>query len=304
MNKLDSSEDLIVRQFFLEANPNPERVGCPPEQTLKDAAEDRLPVTDPARLHMADCSECFAEYRGYRLDWQAKQASRRRSLGWAVAAALLIGVPGSFFAFRHHPQPTDGPIQVATNTPPNTVVVTSPKQNPDTPDPRGENPQKPHSPEQHHPDSHPSEPHPPRLPAQHDPPSETPSPPAPVTDGNELIPVTLNLSGVPIGGRGRLDKESYSLPALNLKLRILLPTNTQRGMYKVRLTSDVEGNHPIAESEAEVGDSEGAASLEVKLPLKGKKPDSYYLFIGPNGSDKLTVYGLKLAPEEKSGRRP
>ncbi len=52
MKTTDPSLD-IVRQFFLEENPNPERVGCPPEETLKAAAENRLPVSDPARLHMA-----------------------------------------------------------------------------------------------------------------------------------------------------------------------------------------------------------------------------------------------------------
>ena len=60
----------LIKNYFLEANPNPERTGCPDEQTLQGLAEDRLPVSHPARLHLASCSECFAEYRAYRLAWK------------------------------------------------------------------------------------------------------------------------------------------------------------------------------------------------------------------------------------------
>jgi hypothetical protein len=58
----------FISDFFLEAHPNPDRVGCPDGLTLKALAEDRLPVNHPARLHLAKCSECFAKYRGYRAD--------------------------------------------------------------------------------------------------------------------------------------------------------------------------------------------------------------------------------------------
>jgi hypothetical protein len=38
----------FIKDYFLEANPNPERVGCPGEATIKALAEDRLPVSHPA----------------------------------------------------------------------------------------------------------------------------------------------------------------------------------------------------------------------------------------------------------------
>ena len=60
----------LMKDFFLEANPNPDRVGCPDEQTIRALAEDRLPPGNPARLHLASCSECFTEYRGFRGDWE------------------------------------------------------------------------------------------------------------------------------------------------------------------------------------------------------------------------------------------
>ena len=37
-----------MKDFFLEANPNPDRIGCPDERTLRALAEDRLPP--PIRL--------------------------------------------------------------------------------------------------------------------------------------------------------------------------------------------------------------------------------------------------------------
>ena len=91
-----------IRQFFLQANPNPERHGCPDEKTLKDIAENRLPANHPARLHLASCSQCFAEFRSFKAQVREARASRRRLLAWAIAACLLIGVGiyGSRFLFK------------------------------------------------------------------------------------------------------------------------------------------------------------------------------------------------------------
>lgn len=81
-----------TRQFFLEANPNPERQGCPDEKTLKDIAENRLPADHPARLHLASCSPCFAEFRSFKGQFEAKRTSRQRILAWGIAACLLVAV--------------------------------------------------------------------------------------------------------------------------------------------------------------------------------------------------------------------
>ena len=116
----------IIRDFFLQENPNPERIGCPPGETLRAAAEKRLPVNDPARLHLGRCSECFAEYRGYKLDWESKRASNHRLVGWAVAAVLLIAALGGVLASRHHLGPKQGPEQIAINTPPFGGTTTPP----------------------------------------------------------------------------------------------------------------------------------------------------------------------------------
>jgi hypothetical protein len=91
-----------IRQFFLEANPNPERQGCPDEKTLRDIAENRLPADHPARLHLASCSPCFVEFRSFKVQFENARSSRRRNLVWAIAASLLlaIGIYGSSLLFK------------------------------------------------------------------------------------------------------------------------------------------------------------------------------------------------------------
>lgn len=100
-----------IRQFFLEANPNPERQGCPDEKTLKDIAENRLPADHPARLHLASCSPCFAEFRSFKGQFETKRASRRRILAWGIAACLLLAV--GLFGVKTIIKKPDG--NVATN---------------------------------------------------------------------------------------------------------------------------------------------------------------------------------------------
>ncbi len=108
----------LIKDYFLETNPNPERKGCPDEETLQGLAEDRLPASHPARLHLASCSECFAEYRGYRFAWQDAQKKRPKLARWAIAAGLAVACGGSFWAVEHHlAQRSAEPVQVASSRP-------------------------------------------------------------------------------------------------------------------------------------------------------------------------------------------
>ena len=126
----------LIRDYFLDAHPNPERIGCPDEKTLKDLAEDRLPLEHPARLHLASCSECVAEYLGYRNEWKQAQSQRvvldesfqrpapilmqsRQGLPkWAVpiAASLLVLV-GGVALFKVNSTHSHHPVQVASSAP-------------------------------------------------------------------------------------------------------------------------------------------------------------------------------------------
>jgi hypothetical protein len=91
--------------LFGTANPNPDRVGCPPAETLAALARRRLPMDDPAYVHLTECSPCYREFRSLQ---QQKTPStergllRSRSARWAAAAALLLllAVGGWFYTQR------------------------------------------------------------------------------------------------------------------------------------------------------------------------------------------------------------
>lgn len=56
-------ESNIIDLFFLTANPNPERTGCPGWAIINQIADKTLPVGHPARLHLADCSPCYQDFQ-------------------------------------------------------------------------------------------------------------------------------------------------------------------------------------------------------------------------------------------------
>lgn len=64
----------LLTQFFLEAFPNPDRVGCPDEKAVKALAVNGPSASDPVLRHVSSCSECYAEFRHYRLDELERKA--------------------------------------------------------------------------------------------------------------------------------------------------------------------------------------------------------------------------------------
>src|SRR5438445_2066136 len=134
----------LMKDFLLETFPNPERKGCPDDKTIEALAEDRLPTDHPARLHVGSCSECYAEYRHYRLDWEEWKAAadprpndsgsgptenrplntaqvtkrwRFRAVPLAWAASLLVVCSGGYLAFRHYHSANAPAAQVASSQP-------------------------------------------------------------------------------------------------------------------------------------------------------------------------------------------
>jgi hypothetical protein len=83
-------QDEIIRRFFLEGNPNPERQGCPGPDVLRAIAEDTLPANDPARLHLSACSPCFRQYYEFRRE----RAKRIKRCSFALLASAGIVVSG------------------------------------------------------------------------------------------------------------------------------------------------------------------------------------------------------------------
>ena len=139
--------DDLLNDFLLESFPNPERKGCPDDETLKAYAEDRLPPGNLVLSHISSCSECYREYRQYRQDWKEsrgiatdakpahmsepipfstpkKQPQSEKSFsGWAIAAGLAVILAGGlFFAVEHRSTAPAGAL-VATDTAPVPVNV-------------------------------------------------------------------------------------------------------------------------------------------------------------------------------------
>jgi hypothetical protein len=62
-----------IDEVFSRANPNPDRIGCPPRETLAALARRQQPIGDPGYEHLAKCSPCFREFKAL----QAEFASQR-----------------------------------------------------------------------------------------------------------------------------------------------------------------------------------------------------------------------------------
>ena len=130
-----------MKDFLLETFPNPERKGCPDDKTIQALAEDRLSADDSARLHVGSCSECYAEYRHYRLDWEelkvgadarysasgpvevAPRAKKTWRFGAVpLAASLIVMFSGGYIAFKHYHSPSVRSLQIASAQPMNATV--------------------------------------------------------------------------------------------------------------------------------------------------------------------------------------
>lgn len=80
----------LGKQCSRYANPNPDRVDCPSDHTLRAMAlrSRNLNLTDAPIAHVANCSPCYQQYCRYREE--AIQRSRRRHAAFAICAAAAI----------------------------------------------------------------------------------------------------------------------------------------------------------------------------------------------------------------------
>jgi hypothetical protein len=290
----------IIREYFLEANPNPERIGCPPEAKLKLAAENHLPVNDPARLHLASCSECFAEYRGYRLDWQTEQR-RRMVIGWAVAAGLLITLGGGALLLHERHPHAGSREEIAQTAPPQiparkSDVVSGPERKPpvaptppkaDEPGHLGGKQQPTHGDGGTH-SAHEQAPHG----SDH---SQPPHPPAPMTPApNQTVRLSLDgrktVDEEPARGR----EEPVTLQAATLDLTLTLSEASIGGRYEVLVSRDADGNEVLARGAGMAEQASDKPVIQVRLALEGLLLGDYYLLLKRMDSPQQKVYRLKV----------
>ena len=239
-----------MNDFLLEAFPNPERKGCPDEGTLKALAENRLPLNDPAGLHIGSCSECYAEYRHYRLDWKEAKGldlseitfasgpnsaepsavpiavkrpmSRTKGSLLAVAASVLV-VCGAAIAYRYQHHTSTALTQIASS---------------------------------------------------------------PAVDANVDLFNAPTLRGV---GDDAAPLQEVSLPAAVVHLSVTLPRFSQSGRYEVVVSQDRGGSQLVAKGFGTAVDINGKVGIDVTLDLRSAKAGSYFLAT-VRGSDNGTYY--------------
>ena len=96
----EDGELLAFARFYLsEAFPNPERTGCPPDDTLRLLAFRPLESEKSVGEHLTYCSPCFNAYMAHLAEARAKAIQRqrihritwiRRCAAFGVAAILVV----------------------------------------------------------------------------------------------------------------------------------------------------------------------------------------------------------------------
>lgn len=102
------------------SNPNPERVGCPPQDVLTALSRLELSIDDPVHDYLLKCSPCYRELRALQQAAATQPpvaAPTRRWWPAAAAAAVLVAAAGAWFFFvadRGSVQPGETPPTVQT----------------------------------------------------------------------------------------------------------------------------------------------------------------------------------------------
>ena len=88
-------DDNPIEEILLHAFPNPERVGCPPPETIQALGERRIGRDDPAWDHIWHCSPCFADFKKIRdarlaeIEGAERKARQKRTV--SIWAAVVVG---------------------------------------------------------------------------------------------------------------------------------------------------------------------------------------------------------------------
>lgn len=108
-----------IDEILGRANPNPERVGCPPRDVLTALARRARPIGDAAYEHLVKCSPCYREFRALQqAGMSSSHAGGARARWMAVAAVLVILVGGSWYLLSRPPDggPSAGASEQVSET--------------------------------------------------------------------------------------------------------------------------------------------------------------------------------------------
>lgn len=115
----------FARSYLSEAFPNPERTGCPPDDTLRSLAIRPLHSDESVGEHLTCCSPCFKAYMAHLAEAKAEAIHRRR-ITWirrsvaAVGVAAILVVAAYLFIAKHRSAPIVAPRMPSPITAPGT----------------------------------------------------------------------------------------------------------------------------------------------------------------------------------------
>lgn len=126
-------DDDVVRggddldEVLSRANPNPERSGCPPRDTLMGLARRTHALGDPAYEHLVKCSPCYREFRALQQERSTIPVTPATRSGsrWMAAAAIVLltaGLAGTWFYVVNRAVP---PVRTSDSPLPPTEVRTT-----------------------------------------------------------------------------------------------------------------------------------------------------------------------------------
>ncbi len=116
-------DDNPIEEILLHGFPNPERVGCPPPETIRALAERRIGRDDPAWDHIWHCSPCFKDFKEIRdarlaaIEGAERRTRRNRKISvWSAAALACACLIAVILVSVNRLKPTVVPIDL-TNAP-------------------------------------------------------------------------------------------------------------------------------------------------------------------------------------------
>jgi hypothetical protein len=90
---LELSDEALLDTIYSSVEPNPDRVGCPPREALRELAMRTRPLSDPLWDHVMECAPCRIDVREMGRDRPVRLARpAARSVGLALAAILVLGI--------------------------------------------------------------------------------------------------------------------------------------------------------------------------------------------------------------------
>jgi hypothetical protein len=105
---LELSDNALFDTIYSAVEPNPDRVGCPPRDALRELAMRTRPLSDPLWDHVMECAPCRIDVREMGRDHQVipVRSGARRVRGVAVTVLVLGIVLGAWMLTRGAGLPT------------------------------------------------------------------------------------------------------------------------------------------------------------------------------------------------------